>query len=118
MKLKLIITFSILYICLLVGCGSNFNKTSGLTYTVLDSGREYAIIHLKSDANPEQMDIVADSIFDATSHKKLDSYHVMFYYREDYKGHVCYADKLWFWNKEMNLEKGKLSVTGVKSVDP
>lgn len=98
-------------------CGSN-QATSAADYRILDAGREFSIVLLNKDVTPHQMDIIADSLYRVSEHKKLNSYHVMFYFREDYKGHVCYADKLWYWNKNMEIVKRELEVTGIKSSDP
>ena len=101
----------------LYSCSTNDGKPSKLSYEILEVGNEYSIVLLKEEATNDQLNIVADSLFNS-KHDGNRTYKTMFYYRRDYKGHVCFAQKIWINDTGASFLPGKLEVTGVKSIDP
>lgn len=102
-------------------CSSSDINHSFLNYDLLLSNEGLAIVHLK-EPNTKQIDttqlnIIADSLYQnrpALRPENIElSYIVRFYYREDWKGHMCYAIKTWDYHyDEKAFFPSKLDVTG------
>jgi len=94
---------------------------STLNYDVLLNNQGLAIVHLKEPLDKQidttQLNVIADSLYNnrpALSPENTElSYIVRFYYREDWRGHMCYAIKTWDYHyDDKGFHPSNLEVTG------
>jgi len=88
-------------------------------YEVLTADRYGAVVLLKQDSiTTEQLGHAADSLYYNGLHRHGDNFKVMYYYRRDYRDHICYAYKAWLYD----IVKGKYTtdwdLDRYKSIDP
>lgn len=100
--------------------GSEVNHSS-LNYDLPLNSEGLAIVHLKEPLDKQidttQLNIIADSLYQkrpALSPENMElSYIVRFYYREDWRGYMCYAIKTWDYHyDEKKFYPSKLEITG------
>ena len=100
---------------------SHLHHGTGLHYELLANENSHAVVLIKEpvdvDVSPSALDSVADSLYaerTPSEEKVMDVYQVMFYYRQDWQGHIYYAGKVWLYDLNTHqMEPYPLDVTGI-----
>jgi len=117
----LIPALQLIFLTFCFSCSDPKDNPSSLNYDLPYSTQGVTIVHLREPLDKQidtaQLNIIADSLFKrrptlSPENTEL-SYIVRFYYREDWKGNMCYAIKTWDYHyDEKKFYPSKLEVTG------
>jgi hypothetical protein len=117
----LLILFAAAAIYILMSSSGGLSGT-GLDYELMVNDNNKAIVLLKEpitqDLHPAKLNTIADSLYAERTPSAIDpvrdQYHVWFYYRPDWKGHIYYAGKVWSYDvRTHQMEAYELDVTGI-----
>ena len=105
---------------LLTHC-SGSSGASSVNYKLAASDSSQAVVLLREpvskDLSAAQLNRIADSLYDQRipqADEVRDQYQVWFYYRPDWRGHIYYAGKQWYYDdKSHRMQSYPLDVTGI-----